>query len=530
MPLIAVIDDRPEKRRQLLGLAASVAADVSVEGFATLGTAIESAAAAPPDLVVVGRTVPALNGVRAIRRFRKIPECEDTPIILVSDPEERRLRYRALEAGVSDVLPDPPDPGEFALRARNLLAIAHTLKTIKTRAEMLERGLAAKERRHRRDLKATRNNLRGIIDTVPAIVSVADREGNFVFINQYFAAFMGKTPEEAMGAPIDDILGPQHGGREKAANEEVFRGAGTLSGYEEEITDSTGMVRTFLSTKSALRDEENRVVNVITVAQDITFRKWVESELREAKNAAEAASRVKTEFLANVSHELRTPLNAIIGFAEGINDELFGTPDLDRYREYTQHISRSARHLKAIIDDILDIANLESGGLDVCSSEADPTATVSDIVKAVEATAAQSRIKLRVDCKTEIPAIRTDPNRLRQILMNLISNAVKFSSEGDEVRIELSADAQGNVRVSVKDCGTGIAAEDLPLATDRFGCLTGDPLSNPISGMGLGLPLSISLAELIGARVEIDSEKGAGTRVTLHFPAETLVQPGRMAS
>jgi PAS domain S-box-containing protein len=528
MPLIVVIDDRPEKRRQLLSLAASVTTDASVEGFATLGTAIESAASAPPDLVVVGRTLPAMNGVRAVRKFRKIPECEDVPVILLADPEERGIWYRALDAGISDVLADPPDPGELGLRARNLLAAYGQLKTLRTRSDLLERGLAAKERRRRRDLKATRNNIRGIIDTVPAMVSVADRDGNFVFINQYLGAFVGKTPDEAIGAPIEEIFGSQHGDREKASNIEVFRGAGTLLGYEEEIADASGMVRTFLSTKSALRDDDNRVVNVITVAQDITFRKWVESELREAKNAAEAASRVKTEFLANVSHELRTPLNAIIGFAEGISDGLFGAPDLDRYRQYTRHISLSAHHLKAIIDDILDIANIESGGLDVAEAEADPTAVVWEAVHALESSAAQAEVSLRVDGNAEVPAIRTDPNRFRQILTNLISNAIKFSPEGGEVRIELAEGTEGDARIGVKDSGIGIAAEDIPLATDRFGQLAGDPMSNPVVGMGLGLPLSISLAELIGARVDIDSQKGAGTRVTLIFPAEKLARSGRL--
>ncbi len=528
MPSIVVIDDRPEKRRQLLNLAASVT-DARVEGFATLGNAIDAAATAPPDLVMVGRTLPTHNCVRAIRRFRTLPECEDIPVILFAGPDEVRIRYRALEAGVSDVLPDPPDRGELGLRVRNLLAAHDQLKTLKFRADLLERGLAAKERRHRRDLKATRNNLRGIVDTVPAMVSVADRDGNFVFINQYLAAFVGKTPQEAIGAPIEDILGAKYGEREKAANAEVFRGAGTLSGYEEEVTDASGLVRTFLSTKSALRDEDNRIVNVITVAQDITFRKWIESELREAKDAAEAASRVKTEFLANVSHELRTPLNAIIGFAEGISDGVFGDPDLERYREYTRHISMSARHLKAIIDDILDIANLESGGLDVNRTEADAVAAVSDIVQAAEPSAAQARVTLRVAGDTDVPAIHTDPDRLRQILSNLVSNAIKFSPEGGEVQIELTDDCDGDVRISVKDSGMGIAAEDLPLATDRFGRLTGDPMSNPVSGMGLGLPLSISLAELIGARVDIDSQKGAGTRVTLRFPAKKLARAGGMA-
>lgn len=529
MPLIVIIDDRPEKRRQLLGLASSVLPDVSVEGFSTVGAAIESAPTAPPDLVVVGRTLPIHNSVRAIRRFRKISECEETPIILLAQPEQQPARYRALEEGVSDVIPDPPDPGEFTLRARNLLVAHDQLKTLKTRADLLERGLAAKERRHRRDLKATRDSLRGIIDTVPAMVSVADRDGNFVFINQYLAAFVGKTPDAAIGTPIEEIFGPKHGQREKAANAEVFRGGGSLSGYEEEIVDSSGMVRTFLFTKSALRDDENRVVNVITVAQDITFRKWVESELREAKNAAEAASRVKTQFLANVSHELRTPLNAIIGFAEGISDGLFGPPDLERYREYTRHISISARRLKAIIDDILDIAHLESGGVDVNEAEADPAAVVREIVAELEPSATRAKVTLRVDDDGSMPAIRTDANRLRQILANVISNAIKFSAESGEVLIELSEGPEGNTRISVRDSGIGIAAEDLPLATDRFGQVAGDPMSNPVGGMGLGLPLSISLAELIGARVDIDSHKGAGTRVTLTFPTDKLIRPGRLA-
>ena len=154
------------------------------------------------------------------------------------------------------------------------------------------------------------------------------------------------------------------------------------------------MTRTFLSTKSALRDDANRIVNVITVSQDITFRKWVEAELREAKNAAEAASRVKTEFLANVSHELRTPLNAIIGFAEGVNGDLFGKPDLDRYREYAGHISESARHLKAIIDDILDIAGIESGRLDVLESATDPASIVWTAVKELEDQAEQAQVAI----------------------------------------------------------------------------------------------------------------------------------------
>jgi len=528
MPFIMVIDDRPAKRRQFLELAASVEADANLEGFANPRAAIEAAGELPPDLVIVGRTMPTLNGVRAIRRFRRIPGCESIPVIVMVEADDLRLRFRALDAGASDVLSDPVDPNDFQLRARNLLTAWSHVKKAQMRADLLERSLAAKERRYRRDLSSTRNSLRGIVDTVPAMVSVADRDGNYVFVNQYMASFYGRRPEETMGVPIIEILGKSQGEREVAANREVFRGAGTLSGYEEDITDANSMTRTFLSTKSALRDDANRIVNVITVSQDITFRKWVEAELREAKNAAEIASRVKTEFLANVSHELRTPLNAIIGFAEGMNGNLLGEPDIERYREYAGHISESARHLKAIIDDILDIANIEAGGLDVMESESDAADIVWRAVELLEDKAAKAGVSIHVETADSPPPVKTDAERFGQIVKNLMSNAIKFSPEGGEVRIRIVEMDDGSVRISVQDSGAGIATEDLPLATDRFGQLVGDPMSDPIGGMGLGLPLSIGLAELLGARVEINSQKGTGTTVTLIFPPEKLTRRGRM--
>ncbi len=520
---LLVIDDRPAQRDLLLALAASVAAEAGVEGYAEPRVALESAREFSPDLVIVGHTSPAREGLRAIPAFRELAECADVPIIVVADASDRRICGQALEAGATEIIPDPPDPRDFALRAGRLIAAHREARALRKRVAALEAEHAAVEQRYRRDLRNMRNDLRGITDTVPAMVSVADRAGQYVFMNAYMAAFYGHRAEDVIGRPVDEVIGPAQGERERAANDEVFRGAGTLAGYEEEIVDRNGVARTFLSTKSALRDENRRVVNVVTVSQDITFRKWVEAELREAKNAAESASRVKTEFLANVSHELRTPLNAIIGFADGILDDLFGAPDLDRYREYAGHISQSARHLKAIIDDILDIASIDAGRLDVETVETDLVQAVQEAVGALEDRATRAGVALHVERSADCPAVSADGDRLRQILINLVSNAVKFSSEGGEVRVEVAAVAEG-VRVSVKDSGRGIDAADLPLATDRFGQLAGDPACDPVSGMGLGLPLSIGLADLMGARVEIDSDKGSGTRVDLIFPKERLIR------
>ena len=528
MSAIVVIDDRPAKRRSLLELAQSVDGVVETEGFADPRSALEASARTPPSLVVIGRTLPTLNGVRAIQRFRKITECEDLPILVIADTEDRRIGYRALEAGASDVLVDPPDPGEFALRARNLIEVFTRSRTQGAKADFLERSLISKERRHKRDMRASRNNLRGVIDTVPAMVSVADREGHYVFMNQYMATFYGKQPEDTVGIPIDELLGASAGERERAANAEVFRGAGTLSGYEEDIVDTTGVARTLLSTKSALRDENRKVVNVVTVSQDITFRKWAEVELRDSKNAAEAANRAKTEFLANVSHELRTPLNAILGFSEGMEQDLLGKASVAGYREYAGHISESARHLVAIIDDVLDIASIEAGRLITQEAEADLSDVVRDAVENVETQAELAGVTVRIGGEPTMPALSTDAARLRQILMNLLSNAIKFSPENGSVGIDLYFGDSGDVQIVVSDSGAGIAAEDMPAATDSFRQI-GDLMTNPIGGMGLGLPLSIGLAELLGARIEIDSAEGVGTRVSVIFPEEKLLRRSRRA-
>lgn len=524
MPTIFVIDKRPASHRRLVDLASAVGPDIAVEGFTDSAPALRAVADTAPDLVVLGRIAPAPAGIEFIGDLHDSAECEDVPVIVIGPPDDHRLRL--LEAGAADIVEDPPDIAEFALRAGNLIALGRRMKAYRLRAGLIKRNRFAVERRYRRDLRQTRDNLRGIVDTVPAMISVADRDGNYVFINQYMSAFYGGRVEDMMGVPIGDVLGGAHGEREKAANAEVFRGSGAISGYEEDIVDSGGVARTFLSTKSALRDENRRVVNVVTVSQDITLRKWVEAELREAKEAAESASRVKTEFLSNVSHELRTPLNAIIGFAEGMMGDLLGAPDIDRYRQYASHISESARHLKASIDDILDITSIEAGGLDVDAGEANAAAIVWDSVNALKDHAARAGVTLRVGGLAVLPAIRTDAARLRQILTSLVSNTIKVSGVGGQVRIDLDEDAEGGVRVTLAAAGTpetmdqaayAALVDPEPVAAGLFG------------GLGLALPLSIGLAELIGARIDVENQGPANIRITIIFPKGRLASGGRLA-
>lgn len=260
---------------------------------------------------------------------------------------------------------------------------------------------------------------------------------------------------------------------------------------------------------------------------DISAIKEREARLYEAKSEAEAASRTKSSFLANMSHELRTPLNAIIGFSEIIALELFGATGNPRYQEYGELILTSGQHLLDIISSILDFAKHEAGQLVLHSEPTDLGEVVTASANIVQEQCDRKALKL---CR-EIPAnpvvISGEPAKLRQILLNLLSNAIKFTPAGGSVQVILTVDAEGCPLLAVSDSGIGMRPEDISIALTPFGQIdSGEARS--YEGTGLGLPLTKVLAELHGASLEIVSEPGKGTTVSMRFvqPSEDdLHQP-----
>jgi signal transduction histidine kinase len=251
-------------------------------------------------------------------------------------------------------------------------------------------------------------------------------------------------------------------------------------------------------------------------------------ELSLALDAAQAASASKSAFLASMSHELRTPLNAVLGFSEAMQQEIFGSLGSPRYQEYLGHVHDSGSHLLSLINDILDIARFDAGRGELQEEIFDPVQQISDTINMMSAQAAKARVALLGDIAADLPCLKGDRRRMRQILLNLVSNALKFTPSGGKVTVRALRSEQGFV-LQVTDTGIGIAHSDFHKALEPFGQVDSS-LARKYDGIGLGLPLTRQMVELHGGALELDSVVGHGTTVTITLPAWRLVSRAEAAA
>jgi PAS domain S-box-containing protein len=360
---------------------------------------------------------------------------------------------------------------------------------------------------------------------IPDLACIVSADGYFKKLNPAWETTLGYTLEELLKTPMLDFIHPDD--LDRTLNEIAKQGRDyRTKHFVNRYRCKDGSYRIFDWRTTFNRDESTR----FGIAKDITEQRLWEKSLREseaalqrAKDAAEAANRLKSEFLANMSHELRTPMNGVIG----LTDLALDTELTSEQREYLEDVKSSAASLLRILNDILDFAKIEAGKLEFETIEFDLRQMVQEMLKVLDIRAASKGLELAYDLDPRVPSrLLGDPGRLRQILINLTGNAIKFTQHGEIVlRVEPWSEATGHMELhfSVQDTGIGIPPDKQQHVFSAFSQADSSS-TRMFGGTGLGLTISSQLVEMMGGRIWLESEEGLGS--TFHFTLPLAIAPG----
>ncbi|UEM23661.1 response regulator [Skermanella mucosa] len=524
-PFVLVVDDDPVARflyRQALEQEGFQVADAS-DG----GPALAMFQEREPDLVLLDVLMPGMDGFATCAALRRLPMGigAHVPVLMVTGLDDVGSIRAAYDAGATDFVTKPINWTILIQRLRYMLRANESLR----RLGESERRLAQAQRIaalgswdwdiRSGEMTWSREMFRllgyeaaddGPPEVRPSLSAVMDR--------------VHPDDRAHFGASIDRIL---------AAGALVEKRIDVrIAGIGEQDLDDARIIR---FTGRMMLDRRGSVVRAVGVAQDITERRRGEDTLRKALQQAEAANRAKSDFLANMSHELRTPMNAILGFTEIMDMKLYGPLGNDHYQDYVRLIHESGEHLLQLINAILDLSKAEQGMIELREDRIDVCGTVRACRRLLQTQADAKHIVLALDLPDQPPILWADEFRVRQILLNILSNALKFTPDGGKVTLRIRCDSSGGdsageqsggLVFEVADTGIGMRVEDIPIALAKFGQIDSS-LSRRYDGTGLGLPLTKRLTELHGGSLRIQSLLGVGTTVTVTFPRSRLLADRR---
>ena len=449
-----------------------------------------------PDGLRAGRSLEELVEEQLAQGVGGGTDARMAQVVLAMD-RSQPSRYTRPAAGgrTIEVTSDPTPGGGFVVTTADITPLVRAEEEARSRAAILQAMLD--------------NSRQGII--------LFDMQGRVVAANG-IAATLNGLPAEAVwpGQPIEALIRMQadNGDLDPAA----FADALSLVPHDRPWPVPSTHRRMLGGLMVEIATDSVGGVGYIRSYRDISEELRARAELERARDAAEAANRAKSRFLATMSHELRTPLNAVIGFSEAYLID----KDPARRLDYVQSIHEAGRHLLSLIDDILDVTRSETTGFQITEGQVPVLPLAERAVQMMQATAAAAGVNLGASLPQRLPLLRADELRLRQVLLNLIANAVKFTPSGGSVTLGAEVAPEGDLVLRVSDTGIGIGPDDIPRAFEPFTQLDSS-LSRRFPGSGLGLYLSRALAEAQGATLTLDSTPGQGTTALLRFPKSRLL-------
>jgi PAS domain S-box-containing protein len=470
------------------------------------------------DVVISDVSVPGFDGIAAQAVWQQ--QRPTIPFIFLSGTFGEEVAIERLKAGATDyVLKNWMDKLPTVVRraVREMQDRAdreHAKAELQRLNEQLESRVeerTAQLRAANEALAESERRFLDILDHSPAAIFLKNLEGRYIFANRSFERVMGKARSEVIGKTDRDVFPPRVADLYLANDRKVIESGLSLDfeeiGIEEDLTP-----RVFHSSKFPLRDSSGKASAVCGISTDITDRKHAEQAMSIARREAERANRAKSEFLSRMSHDLRTPLNAVLGFAQLLDMDNLSSDQ----RESVTQILEAGRHLLDLMNEVLDISRIESGNLSLSPEPVAVAEIIEQVVRLIRPLGAVRHIEVVArPTAAQDRYVRADRQRLTQIMLNLMSNAIKYNREGGRVTVSCEDAGEGRVRINVADTGAGIHPEKLALLFTPFERLGADQTG--IEGTGLGLALSRGLAEAMGGKLGVLSEIDRGSTFWLEL-------------
>jgi DNA-binding response OmpR family regulator/anti-sigma regulatory factor (Ser/Thr protein kinase) len=542
---ILVIDDSRTFREELR--CALEAAGYSVIAAASGEEGLRVAAASRPAALVVDGLMPGIDGATVVRTIRLDAALRRTPCLLLTAAEDAESELRALDAGADAFVRKQEDLQFILARISALLRSTRNQRDEAVSLLSPKRILAVDDSSTYLDALATALRREGY-DVVSArsgeqaLELLGAQTVDCVLLDLIMPGMGGKeacqlikstpvlrdipviilTGMEDRAAMIEGLSVGADDYIAKSSDFEVVRARIRAQLRRRQFEDEHRAIREELARKEVEAEKARAAIELAEVrAELLADLERKNAELALAKENAERESTFKSKFLANMSHELRTPLNAIIGFSELLEDEVAG-PLMSQQKEFVLNVLNSGRHLLNLINDVLDLAKIEAGKVDLHFEWTSVPLLVDSVLAVVQTIAHRRGVELVCSVQPDLPEIHVDQMRLKQVLYNLLSNGIKFTRPGGTVRLRASA-VKRRLEIAVEDTGVGIKAEDLSRLFREFERLQQSADLNP-EGTGLGLALTRRLVQLHGGTITIASEFGAGTHVTVSLPLTRLAR------